>query len=279
MSTDEETRPRIGGELAKQLDRLGKAMAPIVNEPQRMADIMRPYFEAVSAVREASQGLGRMVAGVATATAKIRENFVPLMGDVFEAIKHVPEYLRLTLIELADEGWYIDPEWSIGQPGALREQLAGDEREEARAWIMGYFTHRLDAIEARLCRRHPTRAAILAKAFDAHRRGDYELSVPVFLIQADGITHDLHRRELYTRQGKRALDATCATAGFFAAPLVETTPMNVSRNQRSASFTGLNRNLILHGEDVSYGTEEISLKVISHINFTSSALRDEDRWS
>jgi hypothetical protein len=42
----------------------------------------------------------------------------------------------------------------------------------------------------------PNRRIILKKAFNAHRHGDYELSIPVMLAQADGIGEEIFGKDI-----------------------------------------------------------------------------------
>lgn len=52
---------------------------------------------------------------------------------------------------------------------------------------MEYFRGRAVEITSTLKTAFPPRAKIIESAFAAHARGEYELCIPVFFAQADGI--------------------------------------------------------------------------------------------
>ena len=247
---------------------------PVGTGTFQIGSAIRPYIEASRQIQQSLQGIGRVVAEVARAAAIIRENFGPTLAIVGDAIRQFPAKFQNALMGLAKEGWYIDPEWPIGWVFSVHGKLSDDSgKEEARAWLMDYFSQNIDAIETRLRARHPKHAHILAKAFSAHRRGDYELSIPVLLIQAEAICKVEHGHDLFGQKGREGLKGMGLGDRLSATPLLETTPLNASTKDRAPSFVGLNRHLVVHGEDLSYGTLENSLKAISWITFSSSVLK------
>ena len=111
---------------------------------------------------------------------------------------------------------------------------------------------------------------IISKAFRIHQEKDYDISIPLFLIQADGICLDVFGNEFF-RVRKRALVARKsidernvdwiwdAMAEPFRVLLPITSPCRDS--------DAWNRHVILHGRSLSYGTELNSLKAISLLSF------------
>lgn len=136
------------------------------------------------------------------------------------------------------------------------------------------------------------RAFAIGPALSAHSRGEYVLSIPVFLSQAEGILRDMTSAELFTRaqnvsgfaQAKRTaikLDDTWLSFSddSFWAQLSGDLPIGWGPKQRTDNkYTGFNRNTTLHGIDKDYATEINSLKAFSllcHITGLLSALDDE----
>lgn len=235
---------------------------------------IRPYIEASRQIQESMQGIGRVVSEAAKAMATVRDNFRPILPLLGEAVRQFPGKFQSALMGLANEGWYIDPEWPIGQVIAVHDGLSDVETHNAaKAWLMDYFSENADSIESRLCTRHPEHAHILKKAFSAHRRGDYELSIPVLLIQADAICKSEHGQEIFGQKARESLKNGVLGGRLSAKPLLDTTPLNASAKDRTPSFVGLNRHRVIHGEDLSYGTLENSLKAISWITFSSWVLK------
>jgi hypothetical protein len=138
----------------------------------------------------------------------------------------------------------------------------------------------------------PDRAFAISPAMNAHLRGEYALSIPVFLSQAEGILRDMTSTELFTKsqnisgfaQAKRTaikLDDTWLSFSddSFWAQLSGDLPIGWGARQRADNnYTGINRNTALHGIDKGYATEINSLKTFSllcHITGLLSALEDE----
>lgn len=138
----------------------------------------------------------------------------------------------------------------------------------------------------------PDRAFAISPALNAHLRGEYALSIPVFLSQAEGILRNMTSAELFTKsqnvsgfaQAKRTaikLDDTWFSFSddSFWVQLSGDLPIGWGPKQRADNnYTGINRNTTLHGIDKDYATEINSLKTFSllcHITGLLSALEDE----
>jgi len=95
------------------------------------------------------------------------------------------------LARLAENGWYLDVmlastkeiEWY----SALFNKLPEDDANEK---LIAYCDTKIDQIRPRIRVSYPERERIVAKALEAHSKGDYELSIPVLLTQIDGICYE-----------------------------------------------------------------------------------------
>jgi hypothetical protein len=124
----------------------------------------------------------------------------------------------------------------------------------------------------------PSRSVILNKAFLAHKKQNYELSIPVFLAQADGICQELSGHHLFSNSRKRPpikrfiekLTPDSHIAALLE-PLRQTMPISESTETRLDPLS-LNRHGILHGVDVNYATETNSFKAMSLLSYVSSVL-------
>ena len=186
---------------------------------------------------------------------------------------------------LGTHGWYLDLEIPLPGLWKLEKALADGDAHEAEQALIKYFRERTPEIEKSLIKNFPNRAKVLCSAFKAHSRGEYDLSVPVFLAQTDGICQELIGTELF-RKGrvhatakyveKLAMDSF-RTALLY--PLSVTLPIWASERERNDTFADLNRHQVLHGESTEYGTELNSLKAISLLNYIAQVLRDQkDSW-
>ena len=113
---------------------------------------------------------------------------------------------------------------------------------------------------------------MINRAFEAHKNGWYELSIPVFLAQADGICFESLGLNLYKRKGrtpaiKKELEMIFNDKfiSSFLHPLLISLPISDPINKQQADQASVNRHAVLHGHSSDYGTHSNSLKVISHL--------------
>lgn len=205
-----------------------------------------------------------------------------VLEDFSRQMEEMPARLRAQLAALMERGWCLDPEmphtWGIDLMDAIRD----GEEEEAQQWLVAYFRSRLNKIEAALVERHPQRATVIAEAFAAHREGRYALSIPVLLAQAEGVIHDKHQRQLFSKKAKINLKTILANlpgddarAIFMSAFCIDT-PLTRNTDELPANFDGLNRHAVLHGLDPKYGTEVNGLRAVSILNLASYLVTEEE---
>jgi hypothetical protein len=243
---------------------------------KRLAEAARAPYEALA---RASEALGtlhfeRFSESLAHSLEPLRETLARLPGDTRKALK-----------VLGEHGWFIDMEMPLPAPRHLQELLEQGDTAQAEAWLTDYYRDRMPDILKELCARFPARARIFTLAWQAHERGEYELSVPVCLAQADGICRDLTSFQLFRKKfglpQVAAYVASLPADKFTTAllePLTVVLPISASEGQRPPDSTELNRHSVLHGEAVDYGTEINSLKAISLLQYVSSVLgRPSDR--
>ena len=166
----------------------------------------------------------------------------------------------------------------------LEEALENGNVDEAEAALIVYFQENLSTIERRIIHKFPHRENIISTSFAAHNRGEYVLSIPIFLTQADGICHEVVNQYLFIRNNKKPSTAVYVETitsnsiqHALLSPLSQTLPISASQKERGEQFNELNRHQVLHGETLDYGTEVNSLKAISLLNYVSLVLRlDEE---
>ena len=193
------------------------------------------------------------------------------MHRILEGVYKVAPQLNEAIDTLAEQGWYINRYVPY-----LLPLLAYRGKRSA---LTSYFEQRATAIINRVIKKNPHRKEILLQALYAHTQKCYALSVPTFLIQADGIMIEAtgrsyfvsenrwpQVRKLFVRKGSdRVLDLT--------RPLQHHTPLNANervRRERGYSDSILNRHVILHGLSTTYHNKEYSLKSISFLDLVDS---------
>lgn len=190
------------------------------------------------------------------------------------------------------EGWSISPDRiTPSETRAICQAIC--EGKNVKSLIIGYIQERIkqdvDTIEQEIIVKWPARKRFFQAAFEAHREQKYELSIPMFLIQLDGVSADLFRQSLYeisrrsdrtvTKQEILKLLAKMKTKEdqmfwFFILqvllqkdPIREKLPEKKYRKRKNKGTYILNRHAILHGIDLDYDTESNSLSLISRLDY------------
>jgi hypothetical protein len=233
--------------------RFSRALAPLQAFNDRLVSTLKVNQDAVA--RWAQQG-------------------AELVQAIQRMVRDLPEHMRIACSELADQGWYIDGDFGAGAAGDLVRGFRSGNHEWVNSQLVDDYKQRLPAIKAALFERYPNRAKVLRAAFAAHERGEYELSVPVFLAQADGICYDVTKQSMFLKSDGKPAVARYAESfdpdEFHAAvltPLKRVHPIALSQKERPKDFNGLNRHQVLHGEAVNYDTELNSFKAISLLSY------------
>ncbi len=197
-------------------------------------------------------------------------------AQAVKVIKQLPERQRVVLGLLANDGWYLEPEMGLADLSEAISFYKSNNFQKAREILCRHFTSASEAFFARLSEQFPERTEILDAAIGAHSRGEYALSVPVFLAQADGICAEIAGIQLYSKQNgspKLASNQTIKnleplTAPFFY-PLVVGTPVTASQKEQSAYTDASNRHAVLHGEVSDYNTQINSCRALSLLMYTA----------
>ena len=181
--------------------------------------------------------------------------------------------MRFAMEVCSRHGWFIDAEFPAPPSVQLAKMYEDGKATKADELLVEYYRDRLQKIRETLIADYPERAAILAKAFNMHVEGEYDVSIPLFLIQADGICLDVFGREFFrVTKGKLAVHKQLARKDddwiwqAMLEPFRSVPPLAAGcrRRRRRRPF---NRNRILHGASLDYGSEANSLRAVSLLAF------------
>ncbi len=206
---------------------------------------------------------------------------IQILESMSEYIKSLPKLedliaprIRDSVIKLAQHGWFVSDAIGDSDVFDLVEQnkfLAADKT------LTKYFRSHQRAIKKLLSRRFPQRKQIFQQAFRAHTLKHYSLSVPIFLIQADGICFELLGALFFKKRDRKRETADHVDSleagpylGAFLEPLKILLPITENTKYLDSKSLDFNRHSILHGSSTNYGTESNSLKSISLLHFLAS---------
>ncbi|WP_370089330.1 hypothetical protein [Ekhidna sp.] len=212
---------------------------------------------------------------------KFHEKFnSDILDSIQKLSKTLVEYQKRSSIayrKLAEFGWYITLETDISEPIRLTEMIEKEEVDEMELdkEMMTHFKNHFKVIRKTLLRKFPRRKEILESAFNAHKNSDYNLSIPVFFSQAEGICCDITGKKLFG--GRKDSNDNYHPHTFewvknleresILTNLLEPLKHKGSLNQSDSEF---NRHAVLHGEDCNYGSETNSYKALSLLNFVGT---------
>lgn len=254
---------------------LQKTLEPILAQQeswrQQMASIRIPRFYILDISHFAKQA--------ADFQRTIQESISPIFEQLQKSFHDLPPRTQEALLLLGEHGWYMDSKMPFSALWDLKEALSEGKVQDAEDALSEYFESRLQEIEETITQRFPHREHLIKAAFNAHRRQDYDLSIPVFLAQTDGICKEVAGQYLFMKQNKKPRTAIyveqLASDAFTAAllsPLAAALPIGTSEDQRPEGFSALNRHMVMHGESLDYGTKINSLKAISLVNYVADVL-------
>lgn len=196
------------------------------------------------------------------------EKLAELNREIFKQVTE--DNTRYASKVCSRHGWFLDMEFPGKPAPEVADLYEKGNHAQADSMLTAYYRQRSAAVCVELVQLYPKRAELLNKAFRMHFEGDYDISVPLFLIQADGICKSIFGKHFFYIRAK-ALAARKAVEkrnvdwvwDALAEPFRTSPP--IAAHRRTAKF--LNRHLVLHGESLDYGTEMNSLKAISLLSF------------
>ena len=211
-----------------------------------------------------------------------------------EILKKLPKELHEIQIYLIDKGWYISGDISINISGKIINLIDNKKDNEIEIFMQNFTKSKATIVERKLIKYWPKRARIIKDSFCAHQKELYSLSIPVFLIQADGICYPILWVSLSSKDKKgipktneklnKEIDK--AKVGDiklkfdllldiflnflrFPTSINKTVSFNENENKQenNSAFGLFNRHLILHGKDTSYPTQANSFRAISILDY------------
>ena len=207
-------------------------------------------------------------------------------SNIKTIIDNYPEAVRQDILNLANFGWFLDfKRIDISDVLIFVKYLEDGEINTIDQKICEEYKKYLDDIIKDIINRYPKRKLIIEKAFNAHKKVDYELSIPTLFTQIDGICQEEIGKEFFlsSKDKKNNKILVPKTADFFSdykfnsiidsllEPLKVKTAINYSGNERKKlNYITINRHEVLHGESTTYATEINSYKVISLLSYINS---------
>lgn len=251
------------------MSEIEKQLAPLMKSAEKFSSAFQYEFKNLAKMSESIIGsVNEIGAGIA-----IQANYI--LKKLPESNKYEEKIFKL----LGIKGWFIDSAMSTLLPHTIYELYKKGEDGKAEQKLIEYFRYRSKEIISEICSKYPNRENLLSKALIAHQNCEYDVCIPLFLIQVDGLCFDIFNNNYFRKRSGRPILSNnfdeLAQNPYFGAiyyAFMENFPISYSFNQRTKEFSELNRHQILHGEITNYGTETNSLKAISLLSYVSYVL-------
>ncbi len=250
-------------ELAKELT---SKLNPIIEFQSVISQRLEPYKKVMNSIGSIVDEIGR--------------TFAPSIIRFNEVLDRVPVVTKEVLLLMAENGWFVDPELTLDYFVDFLSAHEDGNIDEIEESLAAFFEERCSDIEKSVTERYPERAGVLKAAFNAHKTGQYSLSIPVFLAQADGITNQLLGKHYFLNSGRKDIAryvneiVDASYEAVLLSPLREESHFPISRPGNGKKVQHLNRHAILHGDFIEYGTRENSLKALSFLNYIAVVFGD-----
>ena len=209
-----------------------------------------------------------------TQVQKAMEHAQYAMNIVTQGIRKIPESTKI----LAEHGWYLPLDFHPLVVNRMAEHIKEGNSKIADGEMIEFLDDELSNIQKQIITRFPKREKAITAAINAHRKGEYYLSIPVFFTQIEGICNELMGIRFFKIRKNKSRTAPWVSnfksdsiLRMLLEPLNITGPMR--RSQEIGNPLGINRHDVLHGDCSDYGDSKInSYKVLSLLNYVSDTV-------
>lgn len=249
---------------------------------------MQPYCESLAhslkPIFEIQDELQKTLVHLLKPVFEFQNDLQKKFGSVFtpafiQSLSELPKRMQIAIIVLGNEGWFFDPNMTLAELHDFQLRIESGKVNEVNSDLIDYYQSSINRIEDNILTLFPSRSPVLTSAFKAHRNGEYNLSVPIFLVQADGICRELIGYHFFKRKNRKPSTTVYAeqfadetSIAAFLTPLSQLLPISASVYEHKEEYEQMNRHLILHGESNDYGTLLNSCKAISLLNYLIEVL-------
>lgn len=203
------------------------------------------------------------------------------LNSVRDNVKRIFEETPEHLLLLAKYGWYLDFDSDFYLPIKLGNKLKKNDIVTVDNFLVDHYSKKIDDIIENLSTEYPDRKKIFKQISNAHKRGQYFISIPAIFTQIDGICYDVTTKMFFIKNKKgqkneflpeitnEINNISSIVLSSFLAPIYNETPINANKSIENTFPIDLNRHKIIHGKDYNYGTKKNSLKCISLLKYVS----------
>lgn len=244
--------------------------------------IKSPFEEIAVNIQTAAQDVSAKVKPALLSSIEIcSEDLNQFFAELRNKYEKFPEELRIMVSQLSSIGWFISMETPINELFELKKCFDLKDYSKVDNYMSKNINNTIKLIRSELVENFPKRGKILQSAFNAHHDALYELSIPIFLAQADGICLELIGEKLFNKENglpKTEKKIIKYDSNNFETSMLEplriVNPLSASEGDKRFTQIKFNRHEILHGISLDYANKINSLKSISLLYYLSSVVID-----
>lgn len=248
----------------KEISKLSKEFSKTVKKYQELGKIISNKFSSIQ--------------------NELKQAIAPLIDE----IKNLPAELKYSQKHyLFDNGWYIPFDIPIFKVKKIAELIRKKQIKELEVLLSHQATALIPEMKKKINKDFPHREKIINDALSAHEEKLFTLSIPIFLIQAEGICHEILETSPYFTRGKKGLNKIEKKIGkelskysvkgikpkfdtltnLFLNHLLNETEITKKTKRIRTKSQLINRQSIIHGGNINYPSEKNSLKAICFLNY------------
>lgn len=194
----------------------------------------------------------------------------PIAGDKLR----FPDELRDMVQLMVERGWFISARMDVSHLQEFKRLHKASQISEIDTLMSKWIDQEIPRILESAVQLFPDRQTILEAAISAHHNGQFVLSVPVLLIQVEGMCVEKLGEKLYasnngvpkTKAATEYLIRGTLSEVIFL-PLREFHGLTAREKNRGKWPEAPNRHEIMHGIVTDYGTRLNSLKALSLLDY------------
>ncbi|MEY7999668.1 hypothetical protein AB8U03_05515 [Clostridium sp. Mt-5] len=276
-----------------------KYMDHLKNMSEIITSSLKGTIETMSKIYEVFQPYVNYISDYANNLVKCIQssevfNKIPELVLAMNDLKEkLPKRIKNVNIELLKFSWYTFGEFSIPDINDLyyvieeykKSNNINDYKNNVNRIMNDFIDNESDYIIQKTFQLFPTHKNIINDAYDAHKKELYTLSIPIFLIQADGICNEILGVSLYSKihnkpktkdkiKGfleKNDIDPETDNIEYLLIyhplELLSSLAINTEdideKYNNNEIYSRFNRHGIIHGNDITYGNRTNSNKCIS----------------
>lgn len=209
-----------------------------------------------------------------------QDEILKILSEINNRFQKVSMVLTRYSLTLLEDGWFFDYSLPIN---SIFQEIARYEKEVLNLYMERHFEERINHIKKLTIERFPKRKEIIKKAINAHKKGNYEVSIPVLIGQADGIFREITNKEFYSRRNdvkaERIIEEIKTDRfkefNLWVLEPLKKTQLLSANFEESKNISGfLHRNPILHGEDTNYASKRNGARSLSLLNYVVKIVYD-----